>query len=93
MVTDQPTPEKSIEHLIAKVPALEVKHEVPTIEQEHVNDEVFQHTSDEAHPVLGVIGMMSGMMLLHDVAADTMHDVDDLVGHLKRQKREDEDEE
>jgi hypothetical protein len=93
MVTDQPTPEKSIEHLIAKVPALEVKFDVPTIEQVHVNDEVFQHPTDEAHSVAGVIGLMSGMMLLHDVAADTMHDVDDLVGHLKRQKREDDEDE
>jgi hypothetical protein len=86
-VTNVPAVETNIEHLIAKVPALEVKLDVPTIEQVRVNDQVFQHTSSDADKVVGVIGMMSGMMLLHDVAVDTMHDVDDLEGHLKRAKR------
>jgi hypothetical protein len=87
-----PTVETNIKHIIAKVPALEVKLDAPTIEQVCVNDEVFQHTSSEADKVLGVIGMMSGMMLLHDVAVDTMYDVEDLEGHLKRAKKTDDEE-
>jgi len=88
-----PALETTIEHLIAKVPALEVKLDVPTVEQIHVNDEVFQHRPSDADNVAGLIGMMSGMMLLHDVAVDTMYDVEDLEGHLKRIPRKDDENE
>jgi hypothetical protein len=90
---NEPVVETNIKHIIAKVPALEVKLDTPTVEQIHVNDEVFQHTTSEADKVVGVIGMMSGMMLLHDVAVDTMYDVEDLEGHLKRAMKTAEEEE
>ncbi len=89
---NEPVVETNIKHLIAKVPALEVKLDTPTVEQIHANDEVFQHAPGESDKVMGVIGMMSGMMLLHDVAVDTMYDVEDLEGHLKRTLKKDEEE-
>jgi hypothetical protein len=92
MIRILPSQEAKIEHLIAKVPALEVKHEVPSVEQIHVNDEMFQHTPSDADNVAGVLGLVSGMMLLHDVAVDTMRDVDDLEGHLLREQRKDNEE-
>jgi hypothetical protein len=99
LITTLPAAKARIEHLIARVPALEVKVDVPTVEQVHVNDEVFRHPASEADTVAGVIGMMSGMMLLHDVAIENMQDVSDLEGHLHREvpppaeDDEDEDEE
>jgi hypothetical protein len=93
-VAKMPGTETKIERIIALVPALEVKLDVPSIEQVHANDEVFSHHASDADNVAGVIGMMSGMMLLHDVALENMHDVEDLEGHLQREKRKtDEDEE
>ena len=94
MVANLPAQETKIEHLIAMVPALEVKLDVPTVEQVQASDEVFQHpSSSEGHNIMGVIGMMGGMMLLRDVAVDTMHDVEDLEGHLQRPKLKDDEEE
>ena len=85
-------PENKIEHLIARVPALDVPIEVPTIEQVQATDEVFQHTHSDADNIVGMLGMVGGMMLLHDVAVDTLHDVRDLEGHMLREKRKTEDE-
>jgi hypothetical protein len=92
MIKILPSQESKIEHLIAKVPALEVKHEVPSVEQVRVNDEMFQHTPSDADNMAGFLGMVSGIMLLHDVAVDTMRDVDDLEGHLLREQRKDDEE-
>jgi hypothetical protein len=87
LTTTVPGPEVKIEHLIAKVPALEVPLETPTVEQIHANDEVFKHPSGDADNVAGVIGMVGGMLLLHDVAKDTLQDLDDLEGHMQREKK------
>jgi len=91
LTTTVPGPEVKIEHLIAKVPALEVPLETPTVEQIHANDEVFKHPSSDADNVAGVIGMVGGLLLLHDVAKDTLQDLDDLEGHMQREKRKTDD--
>ena len=93
LTTTVPGPEVKIEHLIAKVPALEVPLETPTVEQIHANDEVFKHPSSDADNVAGLVGMVTGMLLLHDVAKDTLQDLDDLEGHMQREKRKADDEE
>ena len=91
LTTTVPGPEVKIEHLIAKVPALEVPLETPTVEQIHATDEVFRHPSTDADNVAGVIGMVGGLLLLHDVAKDTLQDLDDLEGHMQREKRKTDD--
>jgi hypothetical protein len=88
-----PGPEVKIEHLIARVPALEVPLDTPTVEQIHANDEVFKHPAGDSDNAAGLIGMVTGMMLLHDVAKDTLQDLDDLEGHMQREKRKDGDDE
>ena len=93
LIAKLPAPVTRIDHLIARVPALEVPAHVPTVEEIHATDEVFQHTSSDPDNISGVFGMITGMMLLHDVAVDTIQDVDDLEGHLKRQKRKKDEEE
>ena len=95
LTTTIPAPRTQIQHLIAKVPALEVPLEVPTVEQIQTNDEVFQHSQSisDSDNVMGLIGMVGGMMLLHDVAVETIHDVHDLEGHMQREKKKKDEEE
>src|SRR5947209_10654422 len=92
LISTVPGPETKIEHLIARVPALEVPLDTPTVEQIHANDEVFTHPAGDGDNVAGVLGMVTGMMLLHDVAKDTLQDLDDLEGHMQREKKHTDDE-
>jgi hypothetical protein len=92
LTATMPAPETKIDHIIAKVPALEMKLDEPSVEQIHANDEVFRQTPSDADNIAGVIGMVGGLVLLHDVAVDTIQDVSDLEGHMQREKRKDEEE-
>ena len=87
-----PPPDVRVEHQPAEelVPAPEASLPPPTAEQVRAADGVFAE-SKEADTVLGLLGMWTGTLLLHDLAREHLQPPRDQVP--PRLRKDDEDDE
>jgi hypothetical protein len=72
-----------------KHPGLDAPMPAPTNEQMRAADEVFLH-SQESDKVLGLIGMWTGVLMLHDLAVEAFETPEDEEEDPRKTRPEDE---